>query len=323
MADDDPAGQPQPDNSNNSLAVSRSVQTITTARSVTQVQPNPMQEPTQTGTGNTPATPGTPRKRLRFEENPPETPRTSRTLQRPRVPLQSPTGPKVIHINTDDYRARSNDLVTEPWVSPRTISYLYQFINYYNEQGPWFPIHRIPSTLHWSVVDENPRYMHLTHGNRPLLIWVLATLIDASLVITRNFPSPRVRLVADFVREGDRQAAIALYNKAASTAITRMETFIVLTPSSDNEGPPSHEEIYDATQGFRDKSKMNRVTQAKLHSGDLVLMECTLVRAEAERGDVKTVSWILNSLYWLAEKPKPANSPILYKQPSFPEVFNL
>ncbi len=87
-------------------------------------------------------------------------------------------------------------------------------------------------------MDEDPRFMQVTHLERPLLIWILGTLVDASLVTTRAFPTPRVRVVMDFLREHDREAAIALYNQAASTTVSRMETLIALAPTNDNEGPP-------------------------------------------------------------------------------------
>ncbi|TFK81633.1 hypothetical protein K466DRAFT_568891 [Polyporus arcularius HHB13444] len=210
--------------------------------------------------------PETPRKRLRFS-----------------LPYDSPKGPKTIHINTDDYVARPNDIVTDTWVSPDTTSYLYKFINYYNPEGTRFPIHHVPKNLHWTVVDEDPRFMQVTHLERPLLIWILGTLVDASLVTTRAFPTPRVRVVMDFLREHDREAAIALYNQAASTTVSRMETLIALAPTNDNEGPPSYDQIYDARERFEDKSNLKHITQAKLFSGDIVLAECTLVVAEQSK----------------------------------------
>ncbi|KAI0681987.1 hypothetical protein C8T65DRAFT_703721 [Cerioporus squamosus] len=250
-------------------------------------------------------------------------PDTSSLPETPRKRLRHQQAPRVIHINTDEYEAHLNDVVTEPWVTPRICAYLYKFINYYNEKGPRFPIHRVPSPLRWSVVDENPRYMHVTHENRPVLMWVVATVVDASLVVTATSPRPVFASCWTSSAERDRKEAIALYNKAASVNLSRMETLIVTAPTNDNEGPPTYEEIYDATERFQQKGKMNHVTQAKLFAGDLVLAECTLVLAEVDRPGAKSVSWVMNAVFWLAEKPKPPKSPVLYEEPPFPEVFTL
>ncbi|TFK79955.1 hypothetical protein K466DRAFT_605737 [Polyporus arcularius HHB13444] len=275
--------------------------------------------------------PSTPRKRSRpHSENPLQetpngtlsagsTPATPQPAEKLAVPFNSPKGRKIAHINISEYVAQTNDLVTDTWVSPETSTYLYKFINYNNPLGTRFPIHRVPANLHWTVVDEDPRFMQVTHLNRPLLIWILGALVDASLVTTRAFPTPRVRVVIDFLRERDRQAAVALYNKAASQTLTHMDTLETTAPADDNEGPPSYEEIYDARQCFADKSKMSSISQAKLFSGDIVLAECSLVRAETSTS--KTVMFSLNTLYWMAESPRAGKTPVLFKQPPFPDVI--
>ncbi|TFK88568.1 hypothetical protein K466DRAFT_448646, partial [Polyporus arcularius HHB13444] len=48
------------------------------------------------------------------------------------------------------------------------------------------------------------------------------------------------------------------------------------------------ERIYDATESFKAKADMSVVHPARLHVGDVVLMECFVVRAQT------TSSWTLS-----------------------------
>ncbi|RDX39819.1 hypothetical protein OH76DRAFT_1490771 [Lentinus brumalis] len=264
--------------------------------------------------------PCTPAKRTRTDSDAdgPSTPKSQRRLT---INVTSPTGPKVVHVNARDYVVHMNDILADPWVSEQTTDYLYKFITYNNKHDTRFHIHHLPTGgMLWSVVDENPRVMHRTYLNRPLLIWIVASVIDATLKSTRDHPQPRMRIVADFVRERDRKEAMLHFNKTASYAIQKMPTVTVESASNDDEGPPSEEEVYDAREKFEDKAKMKTVSIAKVRSGDIVLLECNLVRTEDNTGR-KEASFVLNAVYWLAEKPRDKPAPPLYKDKPFPEVF--
>ncbi len=49
---------------------------------------------------------------------------------------------------------------------------------------------------------------------------------------------------------------------------------------------------------------MHKMNPGRILSGDLVLVECTLVRSEIARGQT-AAAFVLNALYWLAQKPRP------------------
>ncbi len=48
---------------------------------------------------------------------------------------------------------------------------------------------------------------------------------------------------------------------------------------------------------------MRNIPLAQLQGGDIVLVECTLVRTE-ELPHTKNILFALHALYWLAEKPR-------------------
>ncbi len=65
---------------------------------------------------------------------------------------------------------------------------------------------------------------------------------------------------------------------------------------------------------------MRKVSPGRILSGDIVLVESTLVRTEIARGQT-TASFVLNALYWLAEKPRPPV--VIAEDVEFPDVIAL
>ena len=97
-------------------------------------------------------------------------------------------------------------------------SYLYKFIRYRNNTGYWYPIHITPLTSSWVVVDEDPSIMHRVHNDRPLLVWIIGTLLEIRLSPPRIGGLPVLYASIDFVREEDRSRTVAIHNAAASVS---------------------------------------------------------------------------------------------------------
>ncbi|RDX53632.1 hypothetical protein OH76DRAFT_1479433 [Lentinus brumalis] len=244
----------------------------------------------------------------------------SELVKRPALDIQSPTGPMVIHINTQDYVVRPADLVAEPWVTEQQVRYIRKFITYASSGGPWFPIDRAPVPASWAIVRNNPRIMHRVHCNQPLFFWMVGSLVDIQLVGLQGAQLPTLHAFVKFLRACDRARAIDLHNSASSDIAREMAMLLAESPSSADEGPPAYDNVYDARFRFEGKSRMHKVNPARVLSGDIVLVECTLVRAEIAGGGT-AASFVLNALYWLAEKPRPPAIPPSVAE--FPDVITL
>ncbi len=65
---------------------------------------------------------------------------------------------------------------------------------------------------------------------------------------------------------------------------------------------------------------MKKAMPGHILSGDIVMVECTLVRTEDGKGST-TGAFVLNALYWLVEKPRPPT--VAPDVPEFPDVITL
>ena len=65
----------------------------------------------------------------------------------------------------------------------------------------------------------------------------------------------------------------------------------------------AHLEVYDARKEFKKKSLLENISPARISTGDIVMLECTVVQTEAVT-NIKTVALVLSSLYWIAAKPR-------------------
>ncbi len=178
----------------------------------------------------------------------------SHLVKRPVLDIQSAIGPMVIHISTEDYVLHPADLVTEPWVTEQQVrcvivrailctslpdaarSYIRTFLTYTNADGPWFPIDHAPVPASWAVVHNNPRIMHRVHRDRPILFWVVGSLVDIHLLGIQDAPPPTLQVVVRFLRGRDRAQAIELYNTASSDVTRTMDKLLADSASSADEG---------------------------------------------------------------------------------------
>ncbi|TFK80002.1 hypothetical protein K466DRAFT_569906 [Polyporus arcularius HHB13444] len=259
-------------------------------------------------------------KRVRFIDTarihpPPQGP------QRVAFEVDTPTGRKVVHIDPTGYVARPLDLVTDPWVPDEGSRYIRKFLTYSNDEGSWFPIHRVPAVGSWAVVDENPAVMHRVHRGRPLLVWIVGIAQDIYLCSPRGNALPMLHVTFEFLRDLDRAHASSIHDEAASQPLERTARFTVKSPGSEDEGPPTHDAVYDARRRFVCRSEMKDISPGRILPGDIILVECTVVRTE-DGTNVRTVSFVLNSLHWLVEKPRPVRVET-QRVVEFPDVISL
>ncbi len=114
--------------------------------------------------------------------------------------------------------------------------YISKFISYRNDDGPWFPIHLLPSPSSWVVVDENPHVMHRMYKNRPLLLWIIGSFVGFRLESNRADTPPCLEVIIDFLRELDRDSTIRAHNGAATKPLTEMKTLTTKSPTCEDEG---------------------------------------------------------------------------------------
>ncbi|TFK79295.1 hypothetical protein K466DRAFT_606254 [Polyporus arcularius HHB13444] len=249
------------------------------------------------------------------------------------------SGPRMVHVDPASYVARPFDLVTEQWVShasirrvdlyPRnvpgliyvTIRYIRKFLNYVNDDGCWFPVHRVPTTGAWAVVDENPDIMHRVYRGRPLLAWIIGVAHDVYLGSPREGATPTLQVTCDLLRDADRVQLIAIHDATSSQPMQPGTRFTFRSPSSEEEGTLSHNSVYDARQQFARRSAMRDISPGRILAGDIILVECTIVCTEGG-ANVRTLSFVIDSLHWLVEKPRLA-SVETQRVEQFPDVISL
>ncbi|KAI0712986.1 hypothetical protein C8T65DRAFT_695173 [Cerioporus squamosus] len=227
------------------------------------------------------------------------------------VEVKTPHGRKLIHINLNEYVAHPFDLVTEAWVTESNARHLYKILGYNNEGGYWFPVHRVPAAGSWAVVDENPSVMHRVRLGRPLLVWIVGISRDVHLSPPREGTNPTLHATIDFVRDIDRSQVISIHNAAATIALPIIDRLSVKLQT--------HNEVYDARQKIQRKAAMLAISPGRILAGDIVLLECTIVRRE---DGTRTVTFVLNSIYWLLEKPRPPTI-VTQPMPEFPDVISI
>ncbi len=135
------------------------------------------------------------------------------------------------------------------------VRYLYKIIAYNDPDGPHFPIHLLPKQqLQWAVVDLNALVMHKMHKSRPLLIWIMGTLINYHETSTIDNPIPRLSVTIDFLRKIDRDAATSLYNSSSSSKIQTMDDLTAISPTRDDDGPAVRSVINTVSRTYANMS---------------------------------------------------------------------
>ena len=83
----------------------------------------------------------------------------------------------------------------------------------------------------------------------------------------------------------------------------------------------TYNDVFDARTRFRAKSAMERVPLGCILPGDIVLLECALVRTEEAEG-LRKASFVLDALHCLIEKPRAVVS-AAERRVSFPAIISV
>ncbi|KAH9852848.1 hypothetical protein C2E23DRAFT_868384 [Lenzites betulinus] len=194
---------------------------------------------------------------------------------------------------SDSSNSLTRDAIVLPWwFSGQSSERLRVFLDY-RDTASRFALSKVPiMAVGWGKGRDA---MVLCVKTQPVQLWVVGTLQTVSYVLSDVDPRAGCDVTLKLLRDIDRDALSAIYSKARPYP---REPHVVFHASRSSKGSEVIElfpNIYDATETYKAKSAMMRLSPRDLVVGDIVLVEATVIRRSVRRG--KAQEWS----YWDVE----------------------
>ncbi|KAL1945771.1 hypothetical protein VTO73DRAFT_1773 [Trametes versicolor] len=169
------------------------------------------------------------------------------------------------------------------WVPNEMFHRLQKILSYSDPTTATFNLADVPANCEWgSGVDA----AHLVLNDSVVNIWAVGHLRSMWFVATEDDPRPRTRVSLELLRETDC-AAVRRLMQRSELGLTEARTWLghrdFCADKTDSRERKVFKEIYDATTSFQNKRNMAPLVVTDLSVGDLVLVECSLVRIRLDK----------------------------------------
>ncbi|KAH9852847.1 hypothetical protein C2E23DRAFT_729789, partial [Lenzites betulinus] len=189
-------------------------------------------------------------------------------------------------MDVDDPEAMWADInestpAVETWVPNTFFHRLKKILSYVDPLNARFNVGDIPKDCTWGA---EPWASRLTCNNQVIQIWAVGHLKCMWFYATDEDTRPCVRIALDLLRDVDATGVRRLM--AMSTVLPRNSWLASLDFCADKHGHIDNRifrDVYDARETYTAKNLMPKLHPTDLTIGDVVLVECSLVRKRVDR----------------------------------------
>ncbi|KAI0715436.1 hypothetical protein C8Q76DRAFT_796194 [Earliella scabrosa] len=191
---------------------------------------------------------------------------------------------------------------------PRFITFNYTF-------GPWFGMGATLPRTTW--YPFGPEMSALQYVDKPIRLWATGMLVSMNVSVPGEDQSPHTRIAINLINKTDMQVARALLNLAGESY---KHPIVTLNAVCVKPFASIADRIYDASYRYTLAERMPTLPFWELAQGDIVVLECFLVRTKV--GYRWCGSFHAKSLMVIWRKPRTSVN-IVDSAPTFPPFWYL